>query len=486
MERTITLGSLFDGAGTCPFAATKYGITPTWASEIEDFPIRVTRKRFPDMVQLGDITQIDGSKITPVDVITFGSPCQDLSVAGKRAGLKGERSCLFGEAVRVIKEMLNATDGKYPRFAMWENVFGAFSSNQGEDFRIVLEELVKTKYPDISIPRPSGGRQRWAKSGSIVANGYSLAWRTFDAQYWGVPQRRRRIHLVVDFRGQCAEEILFKRKGLSRSFAESRKTWNGIAADNAYGAYAARKCFDGRGKGNGNIVPTLTGDHNDRITDYTALVIARATQQGNAETMKNRCPTITAAAGMSGNNQPIIAMNILQDPVSGDSAPALSTGNPKTGQCNIGVCYALDRASFNQGENALYDFSITENLSQTIVAKGLGAVCYPTGLHGEVSGTLDSNYFKGCGERNGTERELIAECKKRRWVVRRLTPKECGRLQGMPDWWCDGVKHKDAPEYKMWGNGMALSDLMYVMEGMAIELRKEKITKLFGGTEWTT
>lgn len=157
MEATFTLGSLFDGAGTCPFAAKQYGISPVWASEIEDFPVRVTAKNFPTMKQLGDIRQIDGSKITPVDVITFGSPCQDLSVAGKRAGLQGERSSLFMEAIRVIKEMRYATNGKYPRFGMWENVPGAFSSNQGEDFRTVLEELAKVCDTDVSIPRPSGG-----------------------------------------------------------------------------------------------------------------------------------------------------------------------------------------------------------------------------------------------------------------------------------------------------------------------------------------
>lgn len=288
-----------------------------------------------------------------------------------------------------------------------------------------------------------GGR-RWSRSGSIVAGGYSIAWRTFDAQYWGVPQHRRRIYLVADFRGQRAEEILFKRAGLSRSFATSREAWNGITADNAYRSYATGECYDARGNGNGETCPTITGDHNDRITDYTAL---------------------------------IIATNLLQDPISGEKAPALSTGNPRSGQCSIGVCYALDRAAFNQGENAQYNFSVQENLSQTLVAKGPGAVCYPVGLHGGKSGTLDGNYYKGCGERNGTERELIAEYGGRKWIVRRLTPKECARLQGMPDWWCDGVEHKDAPEYKMWGNGMALPNVMYVLEGIVRVLQKEKQTR---------
>jgi DNA (cytosine-5)-methyltransferase 1 len=147
---------LFDGAGTCPFAAKQYGVKTLWSSEIEAFPLQVTAKRFPDVEQLGDITAIDGTQIKPVDIITFGSPCQDLSVAGKRAGLDGDRSKLFSEAVRIIKEMQNATNGKYPRFAMWENVPGAYSSNGGDDFRVVLEELCRIKEADISIPRPSG------------------------------------------------------------------------------------------------------------------------------------------------------------------------------------------------------------------------------------------------------------------------------------------------------------------------------------------
>lgn len=160
----MTLGSLFDGAGTFPFAASAFGILPIWASEIEPFPIQVTQKRLPKMKHLGDITKIDGSAITPVDVITFGSPCQDLSVAGKRAGLDGERSGLFLEAIRIIKEMRRKTNGKYPRYAVWENVPGAFSSNKGEDFRTVLEEFCKIKDSTAVIPRPTNGGGEMAYS----------------------------------------------------------------------------------------------------------------------------------------------------------------------------------------------------------------------------------------------------------------------------------------------------------------------------------
>ena len=164
------------------------------------------------MKHLGDITQINGALIDPVDVITAGSPCQDLSVAGKRAGLEGERSGLFMEFVRIVREMRLATNGKQPRYAVWENVPGAFSSNKGDDFHAVLEELIKIKAPSAAVPRPplKGKQHKWRNAGSVVGDDWSLAWRVLDAQFWGVPQRRRRIALVVDFRGQSAPEILFK------------------------------------------------------------------------------------------------------------------------------------------------------------------------------------------------------------------------------------------------------------------------------------
>lgn len=219
----LTLGSLFDGAGTCPLAAMMCGIKPVWSSEIEKYPLQVTAARFPDVIQLGDITKINGGEIPPVDIISFGSPCQDLSVAGKRAGLDGERSGLFMEAVRVIKEMRQATNGMGARIAVWENVPGAFSSNKGEDFRIVLEELCKVKDCNASVPRPAGGG-KWSDAGEIVADGYSLAWRVLDAQYWGVPQRRRRIFLVADFDGERAGEVLFEREGGNWNTEQSKAT----------------------------------------------------------------------------------------------------------------------------------------------------------------------------------------------------------------------------------------------------------------------
>ena len=182
------------------------------------------------MKHLGDITKINGAEIPPVDVITGGSPCQDLSVAGNRAGLAGERSGLFMEMIRIIKEMRDATAdddrGPLPRFMVWENVPGALSSNGGEDFRAVLEETARIAQQDAVIPRPDC---KWSNSGAIVGDWWSLAWRIHDAQFWGVPQRRRRIALVADFAGRSAPEILFERKGLSRDSEQGESQREGVA-----------------------------------------------------------------------------------------------------------------------------------------------------------------------------------------------------------------------------------------------------------------
>jgi DNA (cytosine-5)-methyltransferase 1 len=215
----FTMGSLFDGIGGFPLAAVYNGIVPLWASEIESFPIQVTRIRFPQMLHVGDITKLDGNKLPVVDIICGGSPCQDLSVAGKRAGLEGERSGLFMEQIRITKEMRYADgkDGKAndlirPRFFVWENVPGAFSSQDGEDFKAVLEETIGIADHTVSVPRPAGGV--WKPTGCILGGEFSLAWRVLDAQYWGVAQRRKRIFLVADFGGHAAPQILFEQDRL--------------------------------------------------------------------------------------------------------------------------------------------------------------------------------------------------------------------------------------------------------------------------------
>lgn len=209
MTRLTRLGSLFSGSGGFELAGIKSGITPVWASEIAPFPTLVTYRRFPDMEHYGDVSKIDGAKVPQVDVITFGSPCQDLSVAGHGKGLTGSRSGLFFEAIRIIKQMRAASGGRYPRFAVWENVPGALYSNKGADFHEVLGQIVSVKDEKKAsgLPRPA----RWQSAGAIVDKGFSLAWRVLDAQYFGVPQRRKRIYLVADFAGRSAPEILFER-----------------------------------------------------------------------------------------------------------------------------------------------------------------------------------------------------------------------------------------------------------------------------------
>ena len=254
MNKQLTLGSLFDGSGGFPLGGLISGITPVWASEIEPFPIRVTTKRLPFMKHYGDISQMDGGKIEPVDIITFGSPCTDMSVAGKRAGLDGHQSVLFYQAIRIIKEMRCATNGKYPRYIVWENVPGAFSSNGGEDFKAVLEEVIGIAEPDAQVPMPE--KAKWPHADCYMGDGWSVAYRTLDAQYWGVPQRRKRIYLVADFAGRSACDILFKSEGVSGYSAEGFRSWQRTAGSAADCAYATG--FDGyNGDLTGDVSSTL-------------------------------------------------------------------------------------------------------------------------------------------------------------------------------------------------------------------------------------
>ena len=240
-NKTLTLGSLFDGSGGFPLGGLLAGITPVWASEIEPFPIRVTTKRLPFMKHYGNISAMDGGKIEPVDIITFGSPCQDMSIAGRRDGLDGSRSSLFYEAVRIIKEMRCATGGRYPRYIVWENVPGAFSSNKGEDFKAVLEAVIGIAEPNAEVPMPE--KARWPYADLYMGNGWSVAYRTLDAQYWGVPQRRRRIYLVADLAGGSAGKILFESEGLSGYSAEGFRSWQRAAG--SFTPCAGATGFDG-------------------------------------------------------------------------------------------------------------------------------------------------------------------------------------------------------------------------------------------------
>lgn len=254
MNQNLTLGSLFDGSGGFPLGGLISGITPVWASEIEPFPIRVTTKRLPFMKHYGDISQMDGGKIEPVDIITFGSPCTDMSVAGRRAGLEGQQSVLLYQAIRIIKEMRCATNGKYPRYIVWENVPGAFSSNSGEDFKAVLEAVIGVAEPDAQVPMPE--KNRWPYADCYMGDGWSVAYRVLDAQFWGVPQRRKRIYLVADFAGRSAFDILFKSEGLSGYSAESFRSWQRTAG--SFADCIGATGFDGyNGELTGDVSSTL-------------------------------------------------------------------------------------------------------------------------------------------------------------------------------------------------------------------------------------
>ena len=346
-EKKLTLGSLFDGSGGFPLAGLLAGIQPVFASEIEPFPIRVTTKRLPFVKHLGDINGIHGDGIEPVDIITFGSPCTDMSVAGKRAGLGGEQSSLFYEAIRIIKEMRCATDGKYPRFIVWENVPGAFSSNKGEDFRCVLEEICSVRDEGVSVPGPPKGK--WPNAGEIVGDGYSVAFRQIDAQLWGVPQRRKRIYLVGDFAGWGAGKILFESEGVSGYSAEGFRTWQGAARHTEEGAGAAGgvrggvTCLCDQGGQRMDVMedaactlraeahhPPCVLDAAGFCTEHSARARGIGYEEETSPTLRagtvpaavmfenhsqatrytgplETAPTVSATYGMGGNNQPFVA-----------------------------------------------------------------------------------------------------------------------------------------------------------------------------------
>lgn len=238
---TLTLGSLFDGSGGFPLGGLLTGkITTLWSSEVEPFAIRVTTRRLPEVKHYGDVSALNGADLPPVDIITFGSPCQDMSIAGKRDGLDGSRSSLFYEAIRIVKEMRCKTNGAKPRFIVWENVPGAFSSNKGQDFKAVLEAVIGVKEPSAEVPAPD--KKGWPDADYYLGDGWSVAYRVLDAQWWGVPQRRKRIYLVADFADHGASEVLFESDGLSGYSAESFRAWQRAASGAEDGTGAAGGC----------------------------------------------------------------------------------------------------------------------------------------------------------------------------------------------------------------------------------------------------
>lgn len=316
MQQDMTMGSLFSGSGGFELAASIFGFKPLWASEIEPFPIMVTTTNFPETEHFGNISKMDGAKIPKVTMISGGSPCQDMSVAGLRAGLEGSRSNLFREQIRIVKEMRaddirNGKTGKYirPRFMVWENVPGAFSSNKGKDFQSVLQEIAGIVDEEANVPLPPKGK--WQSAGCIMGDTYSIAWRVFDAQYWGVPQRRKRIYLVADFGGGTAPKILFEREGLSRDFAESREAWQGTAGD------------------------LKTGTHKAGTEDVECYDISDRRRVADRSKVS---PTLTSKMGTGGNNVPVVLENHPQDSrvtISEDGIVPTLTGRMGTGGGNV-------------------------------------------------------------------------------------------------------------------------------------------------------
>ena len=335
----LTLGSLFDGSGGFPLGGLISGITPVWASEIEPFPIRVTTKRLPFMKHYGDISQMDGGKIEPVDIICFGSPCTDMSVAGRRAGLEGQQSVLFYQAIRIIKEMRCATNGKYPRYIVWENVPGAFSSNGGEDFKAVLEAVIGVAEPETQVPMPE--KNRWPYADCYMGDGWSVAYRVLDAQFWGVPQRRKRIYLVADFAGGRAFDILFKSEGLSGYSAESFRSWQRTAGSAADCTGTASLCLNDQGGQRMDVTDEVTatlraeahhppcvlesagfctehssksrsiGYEEETSPTLRAGVIPATVYENHSQDTRytgpiDTAPTVSANYGMGGNNQPFV------------------------------------------------------------------------------------------------------------------------------------------------------------------------------------
>ena len=277
MDNTkMTLGSLFDGSGGFPLGGILAGIEPKWSSEIEPFPVLVTHKRLPGLKHYGDVSRLSGAELPPVDIITFGSPCQDLSIAGKRAGIHdGDRSNLFFQAIRIIKEMRDATNGRYPRYGVWENVPGAFSSHGGDDFKAVLEAVIGIKEEGIEVPSPEN--HRWPKSDVYLGDGWSVAYRVFDAQYWCVPQRRARIYLVADFAGGSAGEVLFKSEGVSGYTPQGFRAWQGTAG----GATESTGEAGGRtDAGGGTLCVNCQGTSGVGIMEEKALALV-AQDHGN-------------------------------------------------------------------------------------------------------------------------------------------------------------------------------------------------------------
>ena len=578
----LTLGSLFSGSGAFELGGLLAGIRPVWASEIEMFPIRVTTKRLPFVKHYGDVNSIRGDEIEPVDIITSGSPCTDLSIAGKRAGLDGRQSGLFYQAIRIIKEMRCATDGRYPRFIVWENVPGAFSSNKGEDFRAVLNAVCSVKDGDISVPGPPKGK--WANAGCIMADGFSLAWRVVDACLWGVPQRRKRIYLVADFTGGSAGKILFESEGVSGYTPQGFRAWQGAAGGAAPGIGAAGGiCLNDQGGSRMDVTDDVTctlraeahhppcvleqavsGNRQPSVAETPKTLKIRA---GGGSGGKGALIQDDKSATLSCNNDQTLFVPFRKGtrPHSAEEAPtwkdgevantlnifdigenrcnelvvqafgicskesnAMKSDNPHSGFYEAQTARTLDcncnNPSSNQGGIAVVAYptfcaskssfftSAEKELANTLVATDykdppvINDLRTASGkdIFGTISASMGSKQWLGNQEAFSGDYHIVEPD----YIVRRLTPTECARLQGFPDWWCDGLgtenpteeemifwrevfethrkimgtsskpksdsqirkwlkdPHSDSAEYRMWGNGCALPNVYFVLCGI--------------------
>lgn len=451
-----TLGSLFDGIGGFPLAAVRNGIEPVWASEIEAFPIEVTRKRFPSILHVGDITKLNGAELPPVDIITGGSPCQDLSVAGARAGLAGERSGLFMEQIRVVKEMRDADERRgrtahtvRPRYMCWENVPGSFSSAGGEDFRIVLEEIVRIKDGSCSVPRPDSGR--WESAGAIIlGNQFSLAWRVMDAQFWGVAQRRKRIFLVADFAGRSAPQILFEQNRLPGYSASSGGQRQGTAAsapgcsdppggtgpigfDGYNGDLTGEKAATlgvncGMSTGRNGVLTAFAANQRDEVRDLhdvaAALTaqpgmkqqtfVAGITAKGNGDCFlsEERHTALSGGGGMPGQGYPAI-FTAAFSAGAGASAGSIGYGEEvsptlkgtASGNCMPSILCLNDQggSAIACSENVAGTLRAQEHGHQPLVFENHGIDARYTGPH-SVAPTMSARYGTG-----GNNVPLVAE-----------------------------------------------------------------------------
>ncbi len=432
-ETALTLGSLFDGIAGFPLAAQRTGIKTVWISEIEPNCIDISQKHFPDALNLGDITGINGAEIPPVDIISFGSPCQDLSVAGKQTGLDGSRSGLFMEAVRIIREMRVETDGKYPKYIIWENVAGAFSSNKGEDFRRVLEEITES-----NIPMPAS--RKWASAGMVgikAAGGEyrTVAWRQLDAQFWGVPQRRKRIYLVGDFGNGCAGQILFECESVLGYFAEGTEEGKGSTADSENGTIGT-DCRGMAEDADGQLKLDF-GRTADRIyiNAKKSVTLMGNAGGGGGKTGLYLLPVYTIIGNIIGRNE---RNGGNQLGVGQDTAPTLT---------------GTDRHAIAYAQNGFGSYK-----------EGIGTLKRSRGAAGGGSETLAVTI------------ERIAAAVKYR--VRRLTPLECERLDGFPDYWtkygASGREMSDNARYMALGNSIAVPCAERVFIGIqAVENGKE-------------